>query len=589
MQINFSKTVASVVIYFCITMAALAQNPTLKKFEKDFDNLDFTTRIAELQKLNPKTLSAYDCGNYYHLYAKTFYLENKLDKALTYFIKAREKFDANQNDDKANEISITLAEIKHNLEYPFKDYKYLLEDAIDYAKKTNNIKLLCSAYKQTGNCFFLTDTKKAISYYQLAIAENKKVKDTAFECRVLSNIGLGYSEFLNQQKLARKCYQKILPYYLKKKMSYELAITYMNMAAVLRNEKKPDSAIIYYHKADSVEISKHRGGFKRNLYEEMSDTYKELKDYKRALEYSEKYLVYKNISDNNEIMTAIRDIDAKYQTKENKLQITTLKSNLKKGGMVIVFLLVVLIVFILGYQNLRRKRKIAEQEKLIETQKLENVLQEQELNEIDKLLEGQEKERIKIANDLHDNLGSMLATLKLNFQNLKLRNETIADSDKQLFDKTDALLEEAYQKIRTIAHAQNAGVIGNDGLVPAIYNIAAKIAIPGKLSIQVIPFGLNGRLENILELAIFRMIQELLTNAVKHADATEIIISLTQHQDSLNIIIEDNGKGFNPSNINKKESMGLPNIEKKTEQLGGNFTIDSAPGRGTTIIIDLPL
>ena len=321
----------------------------------------------------------------------------------------------------------------------------------------------------------------------------------------------------------------------------------------------------------------------------MSNTYKELKEYKKALEYSEKHLVYKNINDNNEAIKAIRDIDAKYQTKENKLQITTLKSTLKKGGMVIIFLLVVLIVFFLGYQNLRRKRKIAEQEKLIQTQKLENILQEQELNELDKLIEGQEKERIKIANELHDNLGSMLATLKLNFQNLKVRKDSTTEEDKLLFDKTDALLEEAYQKIRTIAHTQNAGVIGNEGLVPAIYNIASKIAIPDKLTVQVIPFGFTSRLENTLELSIFRMIQELLTNAVKHAQATEITINLTHHQDSLNIIIEDNGKGFNPNSVKKNESMGLHNIEKKVAQLGGNLSIDSAPEKGTTILIDLPL
>jgi hypothetical protein len=107
--------------------------------------------------------------------------------------------------------------------------------------------------------------------------------------------------------------------------------------------------------------------------------------------------------------------------------------------------------------------------------------------------------------------------------------------------------------------------------------------------VQVIPFGLNERLENSLELAIFRMIQELLTNAVKHAQATEITISLTQHENNLNIIIEDNGKGFNPKNRNKNEGMGLTHIEKKTEQLGGNFSIDSTEGRGTSILIDLPL
>ena len=229
-----------------------------------------------------------------------------------------------------------------------------------------------------------------------------------------------------------------------------------------------------------------------------------------------------------------------------------------------------------------------EQEKQIEIHRLENDIKEHELHEIDKILEGQEKERVKIANDLHDNLGSLLATVKLNFNNLKQQNSTLEDTD-NLFDKTDKLIEEAYQKVRTIAHAKNAGVIANQGLLPAIINIAKKVSIPGKLNVEVIPFGLEERIENTLEVAIFRMIQEIVTNTIKHAEATKISISLTQHDDVLNIIVEDNGKGFNPKTIAKKEGMGLTNIEKKVEQIGGVFSIDSVKKRGTSIIIDIPI
>jgi len=586
MKIKISKIRATLVIYFYITIVVLAQNSQLNNFEKNFENFDFEKRRAILKNIRPVSLS--DKAKYNELYATTYYKNNRGDLALSYFMKAIELYKKATNFDKAEELNITVAEIKYLSDYPFKEYNYLLEEVITYAKKTNNTKLLCAALKQTGNCFFNTDTKKAISYYQKAMAENKKVKDTAFECILYNNIGLAYSEYLNQPEKGKKYFNKIMVYYKKKKMDYNIYQTYLNLAAVLRNEHKPDSAMIYYHIMDTFTLKQYRVGNKVNLYKQMSDTYKELKDYKKALEYSEKQQVYENINDDQEILKAVRDIDAKYQTKENKQEISTLKKIQKKGVVFIIFLLVVILVSILGYQNMRRKKKIIEQEQLIQTQKLENILQEQELHEIDKLLEGQEKERIKIANELHDNLGSMLATLKLNFQNLKLRKANTKE-DEHLFEKTDELLEEAYQKIRTIAHAQNAGVIGNEGLVPALYNIANKIAIPGKLVVEVIPFGLNERLENTLELSIFRMIQELLTNAVKYAQATEITISLTQHQDNLNIIIEDNGKGFNPDNINKKDSMGLNNIEKKVTQLDGNFVIDSAEGRGTSIIIDIPL
>ncbi|WP_293872279.1 sensor histidine kinase [Flavobacterium sp.] len=589
MKINRVKIVALAVVFFCTTAFSLALNPNLEKFKNSFEKLDFNTRITILKKVTLNTLSDSDKATYYQLYGQTFYLENKGDQAIAYFMKAMELYKKETNYTKATELGLTIAEIKRLSDYKYEDFHYLLDDAVVYAKKTNNTKLLCSIYKEIASNFIKTNPKKAIAYFILAKEESQKEKDSLFAARLDSNIGLVYNEFLHQPKTARIYCTAALHYFQKKKLSYYLASTYINMAGILRDEKKPDSAMMYYQKAELLDVKEYQTNFKIALYTQMSETYKELKDYKKAYEYSEKQKVYQNINNEQEIVKAIRDIDAKYQTKENKLQITSLKNTMDKGGKVIIFLLITIVLFFLSYQNMRRKKKIAEQEKLIQTQKIENILQEQELHEIDKLIEGQEKERILIANELHDNLGSLLATLKLNFQNLKLRKTTSLEADEQLFTTTDALLEEAYQKVRTLAHKQNAGVIGNQGLVPAVQNMASKIALSGKITVQVIPFGLDERLENTLELTIFRMIQELLTNAVKHAHATEIIINLTQHEDTLNIIVEDNGNGFDVDQIDKKDGMGLPNIEKKVTQLQGTFSIDSSIGRGTTLIIDLPL
>jgi hypothetical protein len=239
------------------------------------------------------------------------------------------------------------------------------------------------------------------------------------------------------------------------------------------------------------------------------------------------------------------------------------------------------------YKNLSKKKKIAEQAQLIEIQILEKTLKNQELRDIDLMLESQEHERQQIANELHDNLGSLLATLKLNFQNLSRRPQ---EEDKILFDKTDALLEEAYQKVRNIAHLKNLGVIGSEGLVVAVKKMAEQMSIINRLTIHVIPFGLTQRLSNSVEIMLFRMIQELATNIIKHSQADEVNIYLTQHNsDSINVIIEDNGKGFDYKKVTKTDGIGLKNIEKKVEQMEGTFTVDSIVSKGTTIIIDLPL
>lgn len=582
------KIITKTVILLFITVFAMAQNKSLKRVETTFEDLDFKERITGLQKINLNQLSNDDKALFYLLYGHAYYKNSNGAKALPYFMKAKDIYKTQKNYDKVIDINLIIVEMKGLTDYKYNDYKYLIDEAIDYATKRNNIPLLCKTYKEIGNNLFDSDPLKAIDYYQKAILESKKIKDSLFEARINSNIGLVYTEKIHDFKLARK-YNALAYEYLKNhNSSFYFSIYYINQADIFLKEKKYDSAMVMYHKADALKIKDNNTNTRIMLYGLMSDLYKEMKDYKKALEYTDKLKVYQSINDDNLQVKAIRDIDAKYQTKEHKDEIAWLKSLTKKGGAVIIFLIVLLILIVLGYKNLSKKKKIVEQEKLIETQKLENVLQEQELHEIDKLLEGQEKERIKIANDLHDNLGSLLATLKLNFQNLKKQDVNNDDSD-NLFNKTDELIEEAYQKVRTIAHTKNAGVIANQGLLPAVRNIARKMNIPGKLTVEVIPFGLEERLENTLEVTIFRMIQELLTNAIKHANATEISIHLTQHDDSLNIIIEDNGDGFNSKKVDKKDGMGLANIEKKVEQMGGVFTIDSKKKRGTSILIDIPL
>lgn len=587
MRTAYLKNISLTVILFFITVIAIAQNTNLKYLDTHFDDLNYKSRMEILQKAEHQKLSNKDKALYYYLLAHTHYANGKGAQALSNFLIAKELYEAEKDDDKVLEIELQAVEIKRLTEnYQYKDYEYIIDDIVARAKKKNNSQILCITYKEIGNNFFEAEPQKALDFYKRALAENKKVKDSLFEANINGNIGLLYSEKLHQYELSKKHTSLAYDYFSKHQLNYYLANNYINQAALFLQKKKLDSAIVMYKKAEVLDIKDNNVNTRVSLYGLMSEVYKETKQYKKALEYAEKQRAYQKLNDDNVQVKAIRDTDVKYQTEERKSEIAWQKGVMKKGGVVIGLLLLVLIFLVLGYKNIQKKKKIVEQEKQIETQKLSSALKEQELNEIDKILEGQEKERIKIANDLHDDLGSVLATLKLNFQNLKQHD---ADNSTELYSKTDQLLEEAYQKVRGIAHTKNAGVIANQGLLTAINNIAEKVSIPGKLNVEVVAFGLEDRLENTLEVTIFRMIQEILTNAIKYAEASEITIHLTQHDDSLNIIIEDNGKGFDPKKTNKKDGMGLPNIEKKVEQIGGVFTIDSYQSRGTSIIIDLPL
>ncbi len=224
----------------------------------------------------------------------------------------------------------------------------------------------------------------------------------------------------------------------------------------------------------------------------------------------------------------------------------------------------------------------------MEVQKKEKILKDLELTTIDAMISGQEKERQRLASDLHDSVGATLAAAKLQFHHLS-KNRKKGQQTEELFSKTGKLLDDAYTQIRSMAHVKNSGVLAKNGLLPAIQKLAKNASGINGLQIEVEDYGLEERLENSLEISVFRILQELVTNIIKHSDATQASIAINQYKDSLNIIVEDNGKGFEARILPQRDGMGLGSIEKRVEHMEGTMEVDSTLGKGTTILIDIPL
>lgn len=323
------------------------------------------------------------------------------------------------------------------------------------------------------------------------------------------------------------------------------------------------------------------------FYESVIDTINN--DYKSAYK---KYLTYEAIADTVRDLRynlELNDLNTKYQTAEKEKENLKLESQKRQItiGLSSTLLLGSIIAFLV-YRNTKRKQHIAEQDRELQIQKTESILKEKEIETINAMVSGQEKERLRLAGELHDNLGSTLATVRMQVENLE-RNLDKVDDPKELLKKTNALVNEAYDKVRRISHERNSGVMAKDGLLPAIQKLAHTVSNANNLTVDVQDFGLENRIANELEITIFRIIQELVTNIVKHAQASEANISLTQHDNELNIMVEDNGKGFKVSALKEKEGMGLGNIERRIEHLEGSMEVDSTPERGTSISIDIPL
>lgn len=296
-------------------------------------------------------------------------------------------------------------------------------------------------------------------------------------------------------------------------------------------------------------------------------------------------LGYKNNTLESSILTVQNQTD---RLKLDKLQLKSSNTRNRNWAILLGLLLVTgSVIGVLVNKNSKRKQLLAEQQKTLEEQKVSNILKEQELIAIDAMILGQEKERRRVADELHDDLGSLMAAVKLQFNSLEAKEKK---GNLETFSKTEELIDEAYGKIRAIAHAKNSGLMAKQGLLQAVNQMAEKISIVKGLEISVSDHGLDTRLENSMELTLFRIIQELLTNVIKHAEATEVNIHITNHGDTLNVLVEDNGKGFKTHQItNTANGMGLKSIDKRISHLQGSLDIESELTKGTVVIIDIPI
>lgn len=600
MKLKSPNITLPLIIYFVMSGFVFAQYPDYAKVDRLIEEGRNYSAIKYLLPFK-LTKDKKELAKIYHHLARAYSNENESGNSFEYYIKSKTAYLETNQKEQAMEVNLDIAYLYSTQNHNFEKAKKIIQEYIAFAKETRKDDLLAIGYYQWASMLIEDDPDESKHYFKIALEHNNKAYNEKTYCGINNNLGVLYNEILQKPDSGLYYFNKNLNISIQKNDLNTLCTNYINIAGCYYYKADYQKAIVLLNKANEIEITTYTEKTKSLIHYFLSVNYEALGDFKNAYHHlSEHTLIQKKINEELQDIK-VSELQIFHETKEKELENKALKNqnslleSKRKINLLILFVLIgVLISFIvislLVIKNAKKKQKIAEQEKLLEKQKLVTTLKEHELQNIDLMLESQEKERAKLANELHDNLGSMLATLKLNFQHLKRQKESTMEEDNKLYEKTDLLIEEAYQKVRDMAHLKNSGIIGNDGLVPAVKKMADKMSVLNLLEINVIPFGLKERLDNKLEISLFRMIQELCTNIIKHAKASEVNIYLTQHNDTdINLIIEDNGIGFNPKSIRLSDGMGLKNIEKKVEQMGGTFSIDTIIDKGTTIIIDIPL
>jgi signal transduction histidine kinase len=474
-----------------------------------------------------------------------------------------------------------------NYSEALKNYQAGLETRKEIGDKQG----LAASYGNVGNVYFsLGKFTEALKSDSISLELKKETEDQQGLAATYGNIG-GIYFALNNYPEALKSF------FASEKIGLELGDklllgnAYSNIGETYIRQNKSSDAIQFLNK--SLQLGKELGSKEvmKNSYNGLSEADSLQGNWREAYENHKLFIVYRDSLLNEENTQKITQSQMNFDFEQKELRTKAEQEKkdaatrtiqvqkdeeIKRQRIINWFvassLLLLLFSSLLIFNRYRLKQKNNYQQQLNRQQKEQAVA----------VMETQEQERKRIAEDLHDSLGHLLSTTKLTLQ-------TVPESQKHLMENPLSLLNQASSEIRNITFNLMPKTLEEEGLVSALNELASKTSGSGSVKMFLQVHGMESTiLEKQTQFNIYRIIQEAVNNILKHAEASEINIQLIREGNQLTIMIEDDGKGFD-SAVEKKSGRGLRNITTRTQWLNGTNVIDSTPGRGTTISIQIPL
>ncbi len=385
-------------------------------------------------------------------------------------------------------------------------------------------------------------------------------------------------------------------YFEKARLTYEINNNTHDLSRVLLNtgllkkkQKKYAAALQDYNQALNFA---HEGGFlklEEEACEKLARLYEEQNDFKNAYKYYTEFVSIKDSVLNEENQASINKLMIEFETEKKERQIAqqdlkiaekTLESHRKT---LVIILLIGVIIILLLFSFVIYSRVKIRQERQINEERLK--MKQLQMNVV---LESQESERKRFARDLHDGFGQLITAVKIMLGQMHDTNEKNERSELAL--KSNEVLDTMHAQLREIAHNLMPEQLINEGLSTALKEYARRVSKNSDIEIEVNTFGIEKRLNQSIEVNIYRIIQEWINNVIKYSGAKKLTIQLTGYETEINILIEDNGIGFEKEKLTKSGGWGWKNIQSRLEAINGILEIDSRTGiTGTSFIIDLPI
>ncbi len=477
--------------------------------------------------------------------------------------------------------------------------------------------------------------KKGLEYANKAVALATKLGDTLSLVDAMINLSVSYNHLAQAEKafqvleqalpLAKKngdLYQLVTIsnnmgdyYFLNKNFNSALAICLdmYNYAKQMGNQYFLSSANLmlakaYYELKQQGKALIHITAAEKSAFEigeraELKEIFKIRGDieqangnYKLAAAYYSKTIVLRDSLFETGTSEKIAEAEAKYQNEKKEKEIVQLGKDkqiqslsIKQKSLLNYFLIsslaALLIVGFLGYRNFSNRRQLAKQQHELQQQQISELEKDKQLVAVDSMLQGQEEERSRLAKDLHDGLGGLLSGVKFSLRNMK-DNLIITPDNMTVFERSLDMLDTSIKELRRVAHNMMPELLTKFGLDEALKEYCTTVNATNLLSVKYQSVGMDTRIEKAAEIIIYRIIQELLNNILKHAVAKTAAVQLVKEEGRLCIMVEDDGKGFDVDLLKSSKGAGITSIQSRVDYLKGQLDIHSTSERGTLVNIE---
>lgn len=508
--------------------------------------------------------------------------KGNFENALRYYFKALSLYDKYKEKTKSA-MALTNIGVVYKEQ---KEYK----KAFTYYKKANEIYQILKddfgsavTYGNMGSVLIdLSEYKKAIFYSDKAKNIYSQIKYERYIPYTISNIGIA-QDSLKNFNVAEKNYSTAIALHKKYGNTYEVVNMYNILTKCLIKQKKYNQALEiateskpFLEQANSIKLNSLH-------YNNLASLFSGLENFEKAFYYSQKFIETKDSLFKNEKTKAVFELEAKYENEKKEKLLIKKEIETKNKSTAITILIILVSCIILVSALLYRQQRIKNKQIIKENQLKEALLEIKNQNKL-------QEQRIIIARDLHDNIGAQLTFIISSIDNLKYfdlaKNQILSK-----YDQISGFTKNTITELRDTIWAMNKNEINWEDLEIRINNFINQAQIATK--------GITFKIENnsntdsnlkfssLQGMNLYRIIQETINNAIKHANCSVITLQIDWRKPIFKLAIKDNGIGYNQE-VNL-EGNGINNIKKRAEEIEGVLTIFSKKNEGTKILVELTL